>query len=104
MCMTSLKNTSLAGIASTLMVFTLAGCASHSPDTQRTQSFNTSHIFNSIPEHPNTNRLAANYCLTQGGQLEVRKMQTGEEQLCHLPDGKSVDAWQYYAEQHATRH
>lgn len=100
--MTSLKNTSLTGIASALVFLALAGCASHSPDTPSKKPFNTNHVFNSIPRHPNTDTLATRYCLTQGGQLEVTKTQTGNEQVCHLPNGKSVNAWQYYAKRHAT--
>jgi len=37
---------------------------------------------------------ASQYCVEQGGRLEIKKdEQGGEYGLCHLPDGQVVEEW-----------
>ena len=37
---------------------------------------------------------ASEYCVAQGGRLEIRQdAQGGEYGLCHLPDGRVVEEW-----------
>ncbi len=43
---------------------------------------------------------AAVYCVEQGGRHETRTTATGEAGVCVLPDGREVDAWEYFREQH----
>ena len=37
---------------------------------------------------------ASQYCVEQGGRLEIKKdEQGGEYGVCHLPDGQVVEEW-----------
>lgn len=40
---------------------------------------------------------ASEFCMKQGGKLEVKKDKDGAEYaLCHLPDGTVVEEWAYF--------
>ncbi|ASK26786.1 hypothetical protein BG910_02655 [Neisseria chenwenguii] len=40
---------------------------------------------------------ASVFCVKQGGRLEAEKdVQGNEYALCHLPDGKVVEEWEYF--------
>lgn len=40
---------------------------------------------------------ASEFCVKQGGKLEVKKDKDGGEYaLCHLPDGTVVEEWEYF--------
>ena len=39
---------------------------------------------------------AAEFCIEQGGQHEIRKTAEGDQGLCRLADGTLVDAWDFF--------
>jgi len=40
---------------------------------------------------------AAEFCVENGGQHEIRTLSDGSQSgVCILPDGSTVDAWQYF--------
>lgn len=40
---------------------------------------------------------ASEFCVKQGGKLEIRKdAQGGEYGMCHLPNGQVVEEWDYF--------
>lgn len=40
---------------------------------------------------------ASEFCIKQGGKLEMKKDAEGNEYaLCHLPDGTVVEEWEYF--------
>lgn len=40
---------------------------------------------------------ASAHCAKQGGQTEIRQDEYGNEYgVCQLPDGRTVDEWEYY--------
>ena len=40
---------------------------------------------------------ASEFCVKQGGRLELKKDALGNEYaLCHLPDGKVAEEWEYF--------
>lgn len=36
---------------------------------------------------------ASQYCVSVGGELEIRTEASGEVGYCHLPDGRVVEEW-----------
>ena len=36
---------------------------------------------------------ASDFCIQQGGKLEIRQEAAGEVGYCHLPDGRVVEEW-----------
>lgn len=45
---------------------------------------------------------AADFCVKEGGTYIVVKEAAGERGICTLPDGRAVDAWDYFRERHLT--
>jgi len=45
---------------------------------------------------------AATYCAQQGGTFSIVEGANGQRGLCTLTDGRAVDAWEYFREQHAS--
>ncbi len=44
---------------------------------------------------------ASEFCIKQGGKLEVRKDKGGGEYaMCHLPNGQVVEEWDYFRQHH----
>lgn len=44
---------------------------------------------------------ASEYCIQQGGKLEVKKDAEGREYaLCHLPDGTIIEEWELFRSRH----
>ena len=44
---------------------------------------------------------ASEFCVKQGGKLEMKKDKDGGEYaLCHLPDGSVVEEWEYFRSHH----
>ncbi|WP_417067054.1 DUF333 domain-containing protein [Niveibacterium terrae] len=44
---------------------------------------------------------ASVYCVSQGGKLEIRKFESGDEAgFCHLPDGRAIDEWELFRRDH----
>lgn len=44
---------------------------------------------------------ASEFCIKQGGKLEMKKDKDGGEYaLCHLPDGSAVEEWEYFRSHH----
>ena len=39
---------------------------------------------------------ASEFCIQQGGHLEIRKEADGEVGYCHLPDGRVVEEWAFF--------
>ncbi|MDA7967089.1 DUF333 domain-containing protein [Ruegeria sp.] len=43
---------------------------------------------------------AATYCIDSGGKYEIQDGTDGQTGLCTLADGRQVDAWEYFRENH----
>ncbi len=43
---------------------------------------------------------AAVFCVESGGSFEIRDSAAGQVGICILPDGREVDSWDYFREQH----
>lgn len=40
---------------------------------------------------------ASEFCIKQGGKLEIRKDKDGNEYgVCHLPNGLEMEEWEYF--------
>jgi len=39
---------------------------------------------------------AATYCIESGAKYEIRDGDNGQFGVCILPDGREVDAWEYF--------
>ncbi len=39
---------------------------------------------------------ASQYCVEQGGKLEIKNEANGQVGYCHLPDGRVVEEWELY--------
>jgi putative hemolysin len=42
---------------------------------------------------------ASEYCVDQGGELEIVPEPAGQVGYCHLPDGTRVEEWEYFRAQ-----
>lgn len=54
-------------------------------------------------EHPAVGMAnpASEFCVKQGGKLEMKKDKDGGEYgICHLPDGSVVEEWAYFRSHH----
>jgi len=43
---------------------------------------------------------AATYCIDSGARYEIRDGTDGQTGVCILPDGREIDAWDYFRENH----
>ncbi|MEX0279020.1 MAG: DUF333 domain-containing protein [Ruegeria sp.] len=41
---------------------------------------------------------AATFCIESGAKYEIRDGENGQTGVCILPDGREVDAWEYFRE------
>lgn len=39
---------------------------------------------------------ASEFCVEQGGRLEIRKEAGGDVGYCHLPDGRVIEEWAFF--------
>lgn len=39
---------------------------------------------------------ASEYCIEQGGRLEIRQEDGGDVGYCHLPDGRVIEEWTFF--------
>lgn len=39
---------------------------------------------------------ASEFCVQQGGRVEIRDGADGQVGFCHLPDGKVIEEWEYF--------
>ncbi|MPW44677.1 DUF333 domain-containing protein [Acinetobacter guerrae] len=47
---------------------------------------------------------ASQYCIEQGGKLEMKKNANGDEYAnCILPDGRVVEEWQLFRQDHPVK-
>ena len=46
------------------------------------------------------NKPAGKNCTDNGGQLVVRLSSAGQKGYCLLPDGRSLDIWEYFRQTH----
>lgn len=44
---------------------------------------------------------ASEYCVAQGGRVEIVTDSTGQKGMCHLADGTVVEEWELYRRDHA---
>ncbi|MGB0114765.1 MAG: DUF333 domain-containing protein [Ilumatobacteraceae bacterium] len=66
-----------------IAILAVAGCSSDgSDDDPETEEANPASV----------------YCVDQGGEVEIVDTDDGEAGVCHLPDGTSVDEWEYFRE------
>ena len=45
---------------------------------------------------------AATFCIESGAKYEIRDGDNGQTGVCILPDGREVDAWEYFRENSPT--
>ena len=45
---------------------------------------------------------AATFCIESGAKYEIRDGDEGQTGVCILPDGREVDAWEYFRENSPT--
>ncbi|WP_170400474.1 putative hemolysin [Ruegeria arenilitoris] len=45
---------------------------------------------------------AATFCVESGAKYEIRDGDNGQSGVCILPDGREVDAWEYFRENSPT--
>ncbi|WP_170331718.1 putative hemolysin [Ruegeria arenilitoris] len=45
---------------------------------------------------------AATFCVESGAKYEIRDGDEGQTGVCILPDGREVDAWEYFRENSPT--
>jgi putative hemolysin len=45
---------------------------------------------------------ASEFCVAQGGEVEIVSEAAGEVGYCNLPDGTRVEEWEYFRAQSAT--
>ena len=69
--------------AALVATVTVAGCSSSGSDDD---------------PKPEVANPASVYCVEQGGELEIVTTEDGETGICNLPDGTSVDEWEYFRE------
>lgn len=79
-------------LLATALLIPLAGCAGqHSDGTDQGQA----------PLGRDGGNPASNYCVGQGGRLEIRQHQDGQVGYCHLPDGTVIEEWKLFRQAHA---
>ena len=72
-------------------VLLLAACAGSGDKTGDSQ--NTPAVGMANP--------ASVFCVEKGGRLEAKKdADGGEYALCHLPDGRVIEEWEYFCANH----
>jgi putative hemolysin len=72
-----------------LSVAGLAGCGSDSKPTVTTTA-------------PGIANPASEFCVKQGGKVEIVDAATGQVGYCNLPDGTHVEEWAYFRSQTGT--
>ncbi|MGE4431915.1 MAG: DUF333 domain-containing protein [Sphingobium sp.] len=60
----------------------ISGCSAHDPAAEKPKA-----------EMANP---ASEYCVQQGGRVEIRDGADGQTGFCHLPDGKVIEEWEYF--------
>ena len=68
------------------MIVSLAACSS-------TPSSNT------VPSQVGMANPASQYCVEQGGQLDVKNENNGQVGYCKLPDGQVIEEWELFRSQ-----
>lgn len=62
---------------------------------------------NTPPQAPTSQVALANpaseYCISQGGRLEIVRDAAGDKGVCHLPDGTVIEEWTLYRRDHAQK-
>ena len=43
---------------------------------------------------------ASTYCVEQGGKLEIKQGADGEIGMCQLPNGTTVEEWEFFRANH----
>jgi len=72
-----------------LAAFAFSACGGDdSPSTTTTASTTT--------EAPQVANPASQYCIDQGGTLEIVDEAGGQVGYCNLPDGSRVEEWEFY--------
>ncbi|UYH50990.1 DUF333 domain-containing protein [Candidatus Kirkpatrickella diaphorinae] len=46
---------------------------------------------------------ASTYCIQKGGGLQMVRDEKGVHALCHLPDGRIIEAWDLFRQDHPTQ-
>ena len=62
----------------------VSGCSAPAPDTAEAQ-----------PQAGIANP-ASEFCVQQGGRVEIRDGADGQTGFCHLPDGEVIEEWEYF--------
>ena len=79
-------------IAIGLASFALVACGGDDSPSPTTTSAETS----TSSEAPQVANPASQYCIDQGGTLELVDEQDGQVGYCNLPDGTRVEEWEFY--------
>lgn len=46
---------------------------------------------------------ASEFCIQNGGKLEIRQGPAGEYGVCRLPDGREIEEWAFYRQKAGKR-
>lgn len=46
---------------------------------------------------------ASQYCIDQGGKLEMKNSPEGQYANCILPNGQVIEEWQFFRQNHPTK-
>lgn len=79
-------------IAIGLASFTLVACGGDDSPSTTTASTEAP----TSTEAPQIANPASQYCIDQGGTLEIVDEQGGQVGYCNLPDGTRVEEWEFY--------
>lgn len=55
---------------------------------------------NPTPKNIGMPNPASQYCLEQGGKLNIKKTDAGEVGMCTLGDGSQVEEWDFFRKNH----
>lgn len=75
-------------VLSVLAMFALVACGDDGEPTDTSISTTESSTQLANP--------ASEYCIAQGGTIELVDEATGQVGYCNLPDGRRIEEWEYY--------
>jgi putative hemolysin len=81
----------LAATFVAVSMLALAGCGSDDSDTPETPGTSMPGTTDAELANP-----ASEYCVAQGGEVEIVDGDDGQEGICVLPDGTRIDEWEYF--------
>lgn len=78
-----------------IAVISLAACAGDDAPTDTTAVTDTT-ITESTNDTAQIANPASEYCVAQGGSVEIVDEANGQVGYCNLPDGQRIEEWEYF--------